>query len=311
MKLDANMVFTVCITGGPCGGKTTSLGLVSELAREGGGFAAVYRVPEMATFLHETCGVDRVKLCEGNPDGLRIFNTQYQRLQREHEDRVSELAAAGPKPALVLCDRGMLDTKCYVPPALWEHISETIGDSDPSLLKRYDVVLHMVTAADGAADAYETAGNAARIETAAEALERDRAVKDVYSKHPKHRVVDNSKPGGMEGKAEAAFKALKSVFDIINQGCQMKELERQMEAEARLDAQEDQEKARADEDLRKQQEWNQEAATLLDAEKVARKAEKECSSHAAVEVKKVADESLAGAVSGSTRVVDGNQVGTL
>ena len=75
-----------------------------------------------------------------------------------------------------ICDRGMLDTKCYVPAALWEEIlseflkltlphiltgaqlkhADDLGETDASLLARYDLVLHLRTAADGALDAYDT-----------------------------------------------------------------------------------------------------------------------------------------------------------
>ena len=46
----------------------------------------------------------------------------------------------------------------------------------PSLLARYDMVLHLVTAADGAEKHYTTANNTARRETAAEAVALDRKI---------------------------------------------------------------------------------------------------------------------------------------
>ena len=75
-----------------------------------------------------------------------------------------------------ICDRGMLDTKCYVPAALWEEIlseflkrtlphiltdaqlklADDLGETNESLLARYDLVLHLRTAADGALHAYDT-----------------------------------------------------------------------------------------------------------------------------------------------------------
>lgn len=56
------------------------------------------------------------------------------------------------------------------------------------------MVLHLVTAADGAAAHYTTANNAARTETAAEAVALDRRFHAAWGRHPAlaRAVVDNS-----------------------------------------------------------------------------------------------------------------------
>ena len=48
---------------------------------------------------------------------------------------------------------------------------------------RYDAVLHMVTAADGAESFYETESNVARYNTAAESVEIDKKLRGAYMGH--------------------------------------------------------------------------------------------------------------------------------
>jgi len=111
--------YKVMLTGGPCGGKTTALKLLADACREKG--FTVYQVPECATFLVESCGVDRATLiqtevhvdlilfyynkepclficlllCFSFKAGLFAFNVEYQKLQKTHEDRI-EVAPLNP-----------------------------------------------------------------------------------------------------------------------------------------------------------------------------------------------------------------------
>eukprot|EP01052_Picozoa_sp_SAG31_P065172 SAG31_NODE_23997_length_491_cov_1.038265_1_plen_85_part_01 len=76
--------------------------------------------------------------------------------------------------AVLLCDRGMMDSKCYMPNTTWCKLCEQLGLAESALCEeRYDLVVHMVTAADGAEEAFTTEGNSARTETPAEARQLD------------------------------------------------------------------------------------------------------------------------------------------
>lgn len=57
---------------------------------------------------------------------------------------------------------------------------------------RYDLVLHLTTAADGAEKFYTTETNAARLETPEQAKELDRKIRSCYDCHKNVQVVDNS-----------------------------------------------------------------------------------------------------------------------
>ena len=70
------------------------------------------------------------------------------------------------------------------------------GTNPNELLERYDAVLHLVSAADGAEQYYTTATNATRYEQANEeglriARELDKKIINAWTGHPHLRVINN------------------------------------------------------------------------------------------------------------------------
>ena len=66
------------------------------------------------------------------------------------EDLFYNLAEAGSQPCVIICDRGTMDTAAYMSP---EHFDVLLDDYKWNVVdlrdKRYDAVIHMVTAAIG------------------------------------------------------------------------------------------------------------------------------------------------------------------
>ena len=77
---------------------------------------------------------------------------------------------------------------------LWVEVLEHVHQTGASLASRYDLVCHLVTAADGADDFYTTSNNAARSESSDVAIELDRKTKDKWGAHPNFNVFENE-PG--------------------------------------------------------------------------------------------------------------------
>ena len=80
---------------------------------------------------------------------------------------------------------------------MWQELTSQVGYTSEELCKRYDAVLHLVTAADGAEQFYTTANNAQRYEQANEeglkiARCLDRKVLEAWANHPHFRVIDNA-----------------------------------------------------------------------------------------------------------------------
>jgi primase-polymerase (primpol)-like protein len=57
---------------------------------------------------------------------------------------------------------------------------------------RYDAVMHMVTAADGAEEFYANLSNEARYESVEEAVEKDKKLREAYMGHKRWVMIDNN-----------------------------------------------------------------------------------------------------------------------
>lgn len=67
---------------------------------------------------------------------------------------------------VILIDRGLLDGSAYVSRGEWQALMDDLNMNVVSLRdNRYDAVLHMVTAADGADKFYASLSNEARYES--------------------------------------------------------------------------------------------------------------------------------------------------
>ena len=70
------------------------------------------------------------------------------------EDSFMRLAETCTKPTFVVCDRGTMDISAYISPEMWLDITAKCGTCSNQLRERYDAVLHLVSAADGAEQYY-------------------------------------------------------------------------------------------------------------------------------------------------------------
>ena len=186
-RMPAWPIWRVCVTGGPCSGKSTSMPIIkAEL--EACGFR-VYLVPEVATLMIN--------------GGLEFSNmTREKRISQQTvilqtimmlEDSFYELAKGSLQPAVLLCDRGTLDGSAYCSAAEFEEILGATGYTIAELRDaRYDAIVHLVTTAIGAKGAYTTANNEARRESAEEAADLDRLTREKWNGHRLLGVFDNS-----------------------------------------------------------------------------------------------------------------------
>jgi CYTH domain-containing protein/predicted ATPase len=182
-------VHRIVLTGGPCAGKTTALSHISERLQSLG--VKVFVVPEAATILIG----GGVGFRDIPPDQQIGLQGHLIGVQMALEDIFVQIARASASPAVVICDRGAMDTLGYLSETGWqalldEHGWTVIGLRD----RRYDAVIHMVTAADGAEEFYSTTNNTARSETPELARAIDTRLRDAWSGHPHLRVIDNRGP---------------------------------------------------------------------------------------------------------------------
>ena len=178
------MVTRIALTGGPCAGKSTVLKRIRQKYEEKG--YAVYLLPEAATLFIEA-GADFL-----TKDAELSYVTEKSKLefQLQMERSMTQIAEASSKPALLICDRGTMDTAAYMPAEVWQRIKDDIGMTEKELRdKRYDAVLHICTAAKGAEDFYTLYNNKCRSESVEVARDVDDRILAVWKGHPVLHII--------------------------------------------------------------------------------------------------------------------------
>lgn len=201
----------IVLTGGPCAGKTTALVKIVDYFSNYG--YKVFTIPEVPT-LYSQGGwnfltPNRALYYEGE---RAILETQLAL-----EDMFMRMAEVCTKPTLIVCDRGTMDISAYMTPEMWEDITSKVGTDSNQLRARYDAVLHLVSAADGAEKYYTTATNAIRYEQMNEeglriARELDKKVVNAWTGHPHLRVINNN--DDFNAKLNRVLKEIANVLGL-------------------------------------------------------------------------------------------------
>lgn len=200
----------IVLTGGPCGGKTTALSRIVDHFT-GCGYK-VFTVPEVPT-IFTAAGMDYLT---SNSQFFYEGEKATMQTQLSLEDSFVRLASTiTDRPCLVVCDRGTLDISTYLTPEVWQSLSTELGLSREMLTKRYDAVIHLVTAAKGAEKYYTVANNAQRLEQANEEGFRiarmldDKAI-EAWNLHKEHHIVSND--GDFEHKVQSVLDILTDIL---------------------------------------------------------------------------------------------------
>ncbi|MDR2776354.1 MAG: AAA family ATPase [Tannerella sp.] len=181
-----NNITKIVLTGGPCAGKTTALSKIIDRFSDMG--YQVYALPESATLFYQA----GVNLRTGNSEYFYAAEKALLLFQMQMEERFEEMAVKAGKPAILICDRGLMDMSAYMSDDIWQALLDEMNMSEVQARdKRYDAVLHLVTAAKGAELFYSSANNAARTESLEQAAALDDRLIRAWTGHPHLRVIDN------------------------------------------------------------------------------------------------------------------------
>lgn len=201
----------IVLTGGPCAGKTTALVRIIEHFSSLG--YKVFTIPEVPT-LYSQGGWNYL-----TPNRQLYYEGERAILETQLalEDSFMRLAETCTEPTLVVCDRGTMDISAYMTPEMWQDITSKAGTNSGELRARYDAVLHLVSAADGAEQYYTTATNATRYEQMNEeglriARELDKKVIKAWTGHPHLRVINNN--DDFNAKLNRVIKEISNVLEI-------------------------------------------------------------------------------------------------
>ncbi len=204
----------IVLTGGPCAGKTTALVRIIEHFSSLG--FKVFTVPEVPTLFSQ----GGWNYLTPNYDLYYQGELAILEMQLALEDSFMRLAETCTKPAFVVCDRGTLDIAAYMKPGMWKELTERVNFTPTELRHRYDAVLHLVSAADGAEQYYTTATNSTRYEQMNEeglriARDLDKKVNRAWTGHPHLRVINNH--DNFEAKINRVLKEIAGVLGIPQQ----------------------------------------------------------------------------------------------
>lgn len=165
----------IVLTGGPGGGKTTAADLFRREIGE-----KVVIVPEAATLLFSG-GFPRSSEIHARRSAQRaIFH-----VQKNLEDVQSALYP----DRILLCDRGTVDGAAYWPDEATSFF-QAVQSTEEAELDRYDAVIFFESAAVGGISI--EGGNPTRIESNDTALELDRRLRKIWSRHPRFVVVPHN-----------------------------------------------------------------------------------------------------------------------
>ena len=172
---NANNRCRIVLTGGPGGGKTTAADLFRREIGE-----RVVVVPESATMLF-TGGFPRT----GELHARKSAQCAIYHVQKNLED----VQSARYAERILLCDRGTIDGAAYWPndPAAF---FEAVGSTLELELARYDAVLFFESAAVGGISV--EGGNPTRIESNEQAIELDRRLRQIWSRHPNFVLIPHN-----------------------------------------------------------------------------------------------------------------------
>lgn len=187
---DEKRIHRVVFTGGPCAGKTTSINRIKTFFENIGW--KVLSVPETATTLLSS-GIFFAELDE---NAKLDFQENLLKTLLQIEDTINETAKnyATKKNVIIIYDRGAMDPISYIAPHEWEILKIRNPSWNEVDLRdnRYDQIIHLVTAANGAEQFYTLENNNTRTESIELARELDEKCAKTWVGHPCMDVIGNS-----------------------------------------------------------------------------------------------------------------------
>ena len=171
------VVKRIVLTGGPCAGKSSSLELIELYLKKKG--YIVYIVKESATELINS----GIKPFGDNAVDMVSFQDIIFQYQIQKEVLVDEVCKKfnDDKDIVILYDRGLMDNKAYINQLDFDKLLLKYNLSEEVILNRYDLVIHLESAAKG--KWYTKENNKARYEDRERAIEMDDKIFDAWSKH--------------------------------------------------------------------------------------------------------------------------------
>lgn len=189
----------ICVTGGPCGGKTSIIGYLSDTFSD-----SLLVVPEVASFCAGV-GIER-----NDSAGRLVFQRVVLGVQLCLQENVA--AVSGVTGKHVILDRGVLDCFAYVEDAALL-LGNVTGQAIAEYMAWYDAVIHVTSLASDFPELYVTDERNFRSEAVAEARALDMRLEQLWSPHRNYHRVRCSLDS-ISGKRESVLRILRRYIDI-------------------------------------------------------------------------------------------------
>lgn len=203
----------IVITGGPCAGKSELMHFAeNELAKCG---YKVFCVPETASELISGAHLSAT-------DERYSFQKAILKLQLSKEDIIEEAISGynsvwnggNEEKTVILCDRGALDGKSYMPENEWEKMLRELNLSEDELVKRYDGVIFLETISKHDTKSFSNATNTSRYENSFDAIDLDNRTYDAWRLRTDMCLIKAD--GNFEKKKSGFLNELKNIMNIEN-----------------------------------------------------------------------------------------------
>lgn len=176
-------LWQIALTGGPCAGKSRALINLKRYFEKKG-----YKV----IIVEETATESIVSGITPWECDTEAFQTLILSRSINKAETVLQVTDTWKRDVIVIYDRGLADCKAYMPLDMYNQTLKKFGLTPNDARDQYDLVIHMVTAADGAEEAYTCKNNKARKETPEQARELDKKTRNAWAGHHHLVVIDNS-----------------------------------------------------------------------------------------------------------------------
>lgn len=207
-----NSIPVISVTGGPGGGKSTFLESYAPEKLMDIGFR-IFPVPEPPT-LYIPTGIKDISKIRLN-DMEKYIDIEWGFLHahlafRDAAVKMAELFHKRGEKCVVLCDRGGMDFKPYMPPGVFSALLAENRLMLADVRDFYTAVIHLVTAAEGASDFYTLENNIARQENPDDAVLMDRLTRKAWEGHAKLGIIRSAEDFSSKMKCAMAvlLKAL-------------------------------------------------------------------------------------------------------
>ncbi len=200
------LVAKICLTGGPCGGKSTALAKIEKELTDMG--YKVLIINEVATRIINS----GIKPFGDDSISMLDFEEIMLKEQLTEEECYEKVAKLIDRKCVILCDRGIFDIKSFISDEEFDSLLNKYNLSKLELIDSYNLVINLDTVAKGAEEFYTTDNNEARSEGIKDAIIRDDKCQEAWSPHSNFKVIDNST--NFEEKVKRVVDTVKNYFGI-------------------------------------------------------------------------------------------------